>query len=226
MLSPSPSLSLLISMVVSLPGFTSHVAGSWGGSSTLGARLPPTELLACVDGPPCCLSTALPWCCPPAGPVDALSFDWVDVACANDDVDDEEEEEEEEEDDDDELDSDGAGSTGVIVEADAAGASPLTAASSDVAEMAPGTADSEADWLGECEATLSGDCGADWLAGCSGGASSPADDSGSEVDEALCAPGDGPKRAGFGAIAGFGGISANGDVSFSTGLVKLPYYRH
>ena len=33
MLSPSPSLSLLISRTVSLPGLTSHVAGSAGGSS-------------------------------------------------------------------------------------------------------------------------------------------------------------------------------------------------
>ena len=60
-LRPSPSLSLLTSMVVSLPGFTSQMAGSGSGSSGALAKLPPREPLEWVDGPPCCLSTALPW---------------------------------------------------------------------------------------------------------------------------------------------------------------------
>ncbi len=68
MLKPSPSLSLLTSMVVSLPGLTSQTVGSGSGSSgTLTTKLPPTEDLECEDGPPCCRRTALPWW-PPALP--------------------------------------------------------------------------------------------------------------------------------------------------------------
>ena len=176
------------------------MAGSCGGSSTFGARLPPTEFLLCVDGPPCCRSTAFPWCW--AWPFEALSFDCVEPG-RNEEA-------------DDEAESDGAASTGVVVDVDATGTevsvSLFTAASSDVAEAAP-----EGDWLGEYDAygrlpealpAFNGDCGADWLDGCWSDTSSPTDERGSDVDDALCPPVDGINRAGFGAIVGFGGISA------------------
>lgn len=65
-LSPSPSLSLFTSIVVSFPGFTSQVAGSAGGSSGFLTKEPVerSEPLEREEaGPPCCLSTALPGCC-------------------------------------------------------------------------------------------------------------------------------------------------------------------
>lgn len=147
MLKPSPSLSLLTSMVVSLPGLTSQMVGSGSGSSgTLAIKLPPREDLECEDGPPCCRRTALPWwppalppmatpLYPPPPPEEAGTEPGVRPAATAGAVREADGRKEEE---DEEAEREGKGSTGVAVAVAIVDVkeSLTTATSSDVAEMA------------------------------------------------------------------------------------------
>ena len=237
MLSPSPSLSLLTSMVVSLPGLTSHVAGSAGGSSGLTEEPERSELLEREEaGPPCCLSTAFPgcwlwwWCCcplagPPASWVGPAAFEALLLNPAADGNKEEVEEVEV-------GDREGTGSTGVASDDDTdadvetrMSAPKTTASSDDVDEM---EVDGTADRL--TLATFSGDCGADWLNMVVETSNPPAAADklveGREVEDAPLEfkrrPLDRPDTdAGFGAICGFGGTSRCVNVTTDTHTKKI-----